>query len=69
MHSHMRSSKGRKYANSYCPLDLFSGNPHRVRQAIDSLWDAWERSDGEVNNLKIFSCGKIVKLGKVRLFY
>ncbi|EKM82580.1 hypothetical protein AGABI1DRAFT_35200 [Agaricus bisporus var. burnettii JB137-S8] len=68
MHSHMRSSKDCKYANKYCPLDLFSGNPHRVQQAIDDLWDAWERSDGEVNNLKIFSRGKAVRPGQVRLF-
>lgn len=67
MHSHMRNRKDQKYINKYCPLDLFSGDPQRVRKAIDNLWDAWEHSDGGVNNLKVFSRGKVVKPTQVCL--
>ncbi|KAG8690934.1 Inositol-pentakisphosphate 2-kinase, partial [Ceratobasidium sp. 423] len=46
---------------TYCPLDLFSGDPGRVRKALGALWDAWDASGGSVNNLKIFVRGKILK--------
>lgn len=65
MHSSMRNQKDQQYVNNYCPLDLFSGNAGRVRQAVDSLWDAWSHSNGSVNNLKIFARGKVVKPGQV----
>ncbi|QRW16483.1 kinesin motor domain protein [Rhizoctonia solani] len=46
---------------TYCPLDLFSGDPGRVRKALGALWDAWDASGGSLNNLKIFVKGKILK--------
>ncbi|KAJ1309166.1 hypothetical protein OPQ81_004837 [Rhizoctonia solani] len=46
---------------AYCPLDLFSGDPVRVRKALGALWDAWDASGGSVNNLKIFVRGKVLK--------
>ncbi|KAF8709322.1 Microtubule binding, partial [Rhizoctonia solani] len=46
---------------TYCPLDLFSGDPDRVRKALGALWDAWDASGGSLNNLKIFVKGKILK--------
>lgn len=65
MHSSLRNQKDKQYVNNYCPLDLFSGNAGRVRQAVDSLWDAWCHSDGGVNNLKVFARGRVVKPGQV----
>lgn len=67
MHSHMRNQKSQKYVNNYCPLDLFSGDAGRIHKAIDSLWDAWEHSNGGVNNLKIFARGRVVKPGQVSI--
>ncbi|KXN86936.1 Inositol-pentakisphosphate 2-kinase [Leucoagaricus sp. SymC.cos] len=60
MHSFMRRQKSQKYVNNYCPLDLFSGRADRVHRAVSHLWDAWEHSDGSVNNLKVFARGKVV---------
>ncbi|KAF5358426.1 hypothetical protein D9756_001462 [Leucocoprinus leucothites] len=62
----MRNQKNQGYVNNYCPLDLFSGSADRVRKAIDSLWDAWEQSNGGVNNLKVFASGKVVEPDKVK---
>lgn len=58
---HSRSESHEERGISYCPLDLFSGEPARVRKALGALWDAWDASSGSVNNLKIFVKGKIVK--------
>ncbi|KAJ3567019.1 hypothetical protein NP233_g6638 [Leucocoprinus birnbaumii] len=65
MHSFMRNKKNPEYVNHYCPLDLFSGEADRVRKAIDALWDAWEHSNGGVNNLKLFAHGKVVLPGQI----
>ncbi|KAI4524645.1 hypothetical protein K525DRAFT_193558 [Schizophyllum commune Loenen D] len=60
MHAHMKRMQGEKVSNGYCPLDLFSGNPARVRHAVLTLWDAWVESNATVNNLKIFVHGKTI---------
>ncbi|KAL1744337.1 inositol-pentakisphosphate 2-kinase [Schizophyllum fasciatum] len=60
MHAHMKRMQGDTVSNGYCPLDLFSGNKARVRNAILTLWDAWVDSDATVNNLKIFVHGKMI---------
>ncbi|KAK0463636.1 inositol-pentakisphosphate 2-kinase [Desarmillaria tabescens] len=57
MHSHMRSRDGETVSLGYCPLDLFSSNRGRMKQAVYSLYDNWLQSDGTVNNLKIFVKG------------
>jgi inositol-pentakisphosphate 2-kinase len=61
----MRNQKSEKYVNKYCPLDLFSGSADRVQSAVSALWDAWEHSNGSVNNLKIFAGAEVVKPGQV----
>ncbi|KAF9022532.1 hypothetical protein BDZ89DRAFT_1070588 [Hymenopellis radicata] len=65
MHSHMRSGEGESVSLGYCPLDLFSNNPARMRKAVYSLYDNWLKSDGSVNNLKVFVHGK--KIGTVEV--
>ncbi|TFY82194.1 hypothetical protein EWM64_g1818 [Hericium alpestre] len=54
-------SKGDPAAVDYCPLDLFSGTSERVTKATHGLWDSWMQSGGAVNNLRIFSDGKMLK--------
>ncbi|KAK1230381.1 hypothetical protein PQX77_006526 [Marasmius sp. AFHP31] len=49
-------------AHGYCPLDLFSANEERVRDALGALYDAWVGSEGKVNNLKVFLGGKVLKV-------
>ncbi|KAA1469367.1 hypothetical protein DENSPDRAFT_857844 [Dentipellis sp. KUC8613] len=61
MHSHLRQSKGEAAAANYCPLDLFSGTEERVKRAIHGLWDSWNESGGTINNLRIFSDGRMLK--------
>ncbi|KAL5636489.1 hypothetical protein ACGC1H_000447 [Rhizoctonia solani] len=56
-----RAETHEERGNAYCPLDLFSDDPGRVRKALGALWDAWDASGGSVNNLKIFVRGKILK--------
>ncbi|GLB34803.1 putative phosphorylates Ins(1,3,4,5,6)P5 at position 2 to form Ins(1,2,3,4,5,6)P6 (InsP6 or phytate) [Lyophyllum shimeji] len=60
MHSAMRTKAAEIVATKYCPLDLFSGDEGRVKQAICDLWDAWTSSNGAINNLKIFVEGKTI---------
>ncbi|EAU88715.1 inositol-pentakisphosphate 2-kinase [Coprinopsis cinerea okayama7 len=60
MHNHMRKMKGDIIEMCYCPLDLFSEDEDRMRIAIHALWDAWTRSEGTVNNLKVFAHGNLV---------
>ncbi|KAK0196620.1 inositol-pentakisphosphate 2-kinase [Armillaria mellea] len=57
MHSRMKSKEGATVSLGYCPLDLFSNNRSRMKQAVYSLYDNWLASDGTVNNLKIFVKG------------
>jgi inositol-pentakisphosphate 2-kinase len=61
MHSHLKSSSGALSSPEYCPLDLFSGKRARVTKAVHALWDAWLNSRGQVNNMRIFVHGKMVK--------
>jgi len=60
MHAHLKQIEGVIAANQYCPLDLFSGLKERLETAIEGLWDSWIQSNGSINNLRIFSHGKIV---------
>ena len=58
MHSSLKSLEGEPVALGYCPLDLFSPDPNRIRKALNSLYDAWTLTRGKINNLKIFVRGK-----------
>ncbi|KAG9128524.1 Inositol-pentakisphosphate 2-kinase [Ceratobasidium sp. 392] len=60
MHA-FHGSKSNKERGEYCPLDLFSGDEDRIRKALGALWDTWVKSDGAINNLKVFVKGKTVK--------
>ncbi|KAF7326188.1 Inositol-pentakisphosphate 2-kinase [Mycena kentingensis (nom. inval.)] len=58
MHTHMRAKDGEAVSEEYCPLDLYSGDKTRMRMALDALWQAWSRSHGTVNNLRVFVKGQ-----------
>ena len=60
MHAHLKQIEGAIAAIQYCPLDLFSGLKERIEIAIAGLWDSWIQSNGSINNLRIFSHGKMV---------
>ncbi len=60
MHAHLKKTEGVDAAVQFCPLDLFSGSKVRLERAIDALWNSWIQSNGSINNLRIFSHGKIV---------
>jgi len=68
MHAHLKQTEGVIAAMQYCPLDLFSGSKERVETAIGGLWDSWVQSNGSINNLRIFSHGKMVLPSDVSRF-
>ncbi|EGO21159.1 hypothetical protein SERLADRAFT_475955 [Serpula lacrymans var. lacrymans S7.9] len=61
MHNYFRSTKNVAPISAYCPLDLYSGEEDRITRAIHDLWDAWIKSDGSLNNLRIFVHGSLLK--------
>ncbi|KAI9065360.1 hypothetical protein FKP32DRAFT_1674715, partial [Trametes sanguinea] len=64
MHAHLKRTQAAgavEVAEGYCPLDLYSGEPARVRRALEALWDAWVRSGGAVNSLRVFVSGAMVR--------
>ncbi|KAI0094412.1 inositol-pentakisphosphate 2-kinase [Irpex rosettiformis] len=61
MHAHLKSTDGKDVSLGYCPLDLFSGDKVRVMKAMHNLWDAWIGSSGQVNNLRVFVGGTMLK--------
>jgi len=61
MHSYMRARQGEVVSFGYCPLDLFSNNEDRISNAIRALWDAWNNSNGGVNNFKVFKRGRLIQ--------
>ncbi|KLO19228.1 hypothetical protein SCHPADRAFT_935555 [Schizopora paradoxa] len=60
LHRYQRSLQHQKTSEHYCPLDLFSGETGRIKQALSSLWDSWKSSEGHSNNLRLFSAGQLV---------
>ncbi|KAF5377070.1 hypothetical protein D9757_007699 [Collybiopsis confluens] len=50
----------RGWATSYCPLDLFSSSPERIKRALYGLYDAWAAGASNQNNLRLFVGGQIV---------
>ncbi|KAJ7681751.1 inositol-pentakisphosphate 2-kinase [Mycena rosella] len=61
MHAHLKATKGETVPRGYCPLDLYSGDESRVKQALSGLWDAWVESDGIVNSFRVFVRGKKIR--------
>jgi inositol-pentakisphosphate 2-kinase len=61
MHSHMRATQGEVVSLGYCPLDLFSNDEGRISNAIRALWDAWNDSNGTINNFKVFVHGRLIQ--------
>ncbi|WRT67916.1 uncharacterized protein IL334_004890 [Kwoniella shivajii] len=49
----------------YCPLDLYSGDGERIKQAIKGLWGIWEESGAKENNWRIFVDSQFVSPDKV----
>jgi inositol-pentakisphosphate 2-kinase len=60
MHAHLKNTEGMSAALQFCPLDLFSGSKVRIESGLEGLWNSWIQSNGSINNLRIFSHGKIV---------
>jgi inositol-pentakisphosphate 2-kinase len=67
MHTHMRAQQGEVLSIGYCPLDLFSNDEDRMSSAIHALWDAWNDSNGTINNFKIFKSGQLIHPSDVNL--
>jgi inositol-pentakisphosphate 2-kinase len=61
----MRVQQGEVVSVGYCPLDLFSNDENRISNAVRALWDAWNDSNGTVNNLKIFKRGRLIQSSDV----
>ncbi|KZT69771.1 hypothetical protein DAEQUDRAFT_765100 [Daedalea quercina L-15889] len=61
MHAHLKGAAEEDVPSNFCPLDLYSGDEHRVGLALRALWDAWVRTDGGINNLRVFAKGRILK--------
>ena len=66
MHTRFRFKDG-DAPIQYCPLDLYSKDEARVRKAIRDLWDGWVKSDGALNNMRIFVSGKMIRPSEVRV--
>ncbi|KAF9246363.1 inositol-pentakisphosphate 2-kinase [Melanogaster broomeanus] len=60
MHTLFKSKDG-DITTKYCPLDLYSGDEARMRNAIHHLWSGWLQSNGALNNLRLFISGKMLK--------
>ncbi|KZT26624.1 hypothetical protein NEOLEDRAFT_1132166 [Neolentinus lepideus HHB14362 ss-1] len=61
MHSYLKSLKGQTAADTFCPLDLYSGRKERVATALGALWDEWISKAGHINSLKVFLGGRILQ--------
>ncbi|TFY60388.1 hypothetical protein EVJ58_g5186 [Rhodofomes roseus] len=61
MHAYHKDAAEKHVPSDFCPLDLYSGEEHRVRVALHALWDAWMQTDGGINNLRIFASGRVLR--------
>ena len=48
------------HESAYCPLELYSSDPERVKKAVYALWDDWIQSSGTINNLRVFANGRVL---------
>ena len=53
------------YVPTYCPLELYSSDPERVKGALYALWDDWVQSGGTINMLRIFAHGRALDPNEV----
>jgi inositol-pentakisphosphate 2-kinase len=53
----------------YCPLDLYSGEPRRIRVALEALVEGWVTSNGEINNFRLFKSGGLVVPSEVGILF
>lgn len=63
MQRHLRQSA---HLESYCPLDLYSGDEVRMKQALEGLCQSWMESDGKGNNLRFSVEGAVLLPSEVR---
>lgn len=76
MHRQLKFSSARSATTSssppssadYCPLDLYSGDEHRMRRAVGELWRGWADGKGEGNSLRMFVNGELLQSEDVRGF-
>lgn len=61
MHAHAKGAAEKDVPLEFCPLDLYSGDEQRVRRALRALWTGWVRTDGGINNLRIFADGSVLR--------
>lgn len=55
LHQHLRGK-----TSGYEPLDLYSGDEGSMKNAMKSLWELWEESDGHTNSWRVFVDGRSV---------
>ncbi|KAJ3922340.1 inositol-pentakisphosphate 2-kinase [Lentinula edodes] len=53
-------SSCRGWITSYCPLDLFSSSPARIKNALYALYDAWADGAASQNNFRLFADGRLM---------
>ncbi|GAA5821913.1 hypothetical protein JCM11491_000689, partial [Sporobolomyces phaffii] len=58
MHRYYRTRSIDEHGEGYCPLDLYSRDPVRIRKAVDALVSLWHDSRGDANNFRIFVEGE-----------
>ena len=64
-----RNAHPKSYTPGYCPLELYSPNPERVRTGLYALWDDWIQSGGTINMLRIFTDGKVLDPTQVTILF
>ena len=60
-----KKSHSKAHAPAYCPLELYSSDPGRVKKALYALWDDWVQSNGTINMLRIFVNGRVLDPSQV----
>jgi inositol-pentakisphosphate 2-kinase len=61
----MKKHADKKAHVAYCPMDLYSSDPERVKKALCALWNDWVQSNGTINNLRIFINGIVLDPSEV----
>ncbi|KAJ4487861.1 inositol-pentakisphosphate 2-kinase [Lentinula aciculospora] len=53
-------SSCRGWTTTYCPLDIFSASPTRIKNALYALYDWWSDDAATQNNFRLFAGGSLV---------